>query len=61
MTEDFMNKELKNKKLMTTYQKNGFTVKIFQPDISEKERKIKDIKIKGEILNLIKNLNLNVK
>jgi len=51
LMNDFKNKELKN-----TYKKNGFTVKIYKPIMSDKERKIKDAQTKYDILNLIKNL-----
>jgi hypothetical protein len=47
--------DFNNKKLMNTYIKNGFTVNIFKPVLTEKERRLKDIQIKYDIFNIIKD------
>lgn len=43
----------KGKKLVKTYQENGFTVKIYKPNLSDGECKQKDIRIKNEIIRLL--------
>jgi hypothetical protein len=56
MKEVVLMDELKHKKLTNTYNKNGFTVKIYKPDISDDARKIIDARIKYDILDLIKKV-----
>jgi len=49
-------KDLNNKELIKTYNKNGFTVKTYRPVMSEKERTYKDAQIKYDVINIIKEL-----
>ena len=45
-----------NKRLINTYDKNGFTVKTYKSAMSDKERTLKDAQIKYDVLNIIKEL-----
>jgi len=53
--------DLNNKELISTYNKNGFTVKTYKPIMSDKERIYKDAQIKYDILNIIKDLTFHKK
>ena len=44
-----------HKELIHTYNKNGFTVNIYRTVMTEKERMLKNIQIKYEIINIIKD------
>ena len=50
--------DFNNKILTNEYEKHGFIVKTYKPDISEKERMYKDAKIKHDILTIVKNLKM---
>jgi hypothetical protein len=50
--------DFNNKKLIKTYNKNGFTVKTYKPIMSEKERICKEAQIKYDIINIIKELTV---
>ena len=56
LVEDFDNKEL-----IRTYKKNGFTVKAYKSIMTDKERVLKDARIKHDILNIIKDLTITKK
>jgi len=54
-------KDFDNKELLRTYEKNGFTVKMYKSIMNDKERAIKDAQTKYEILNIIKDLAITNK
>ena len=54
-------KDFDNKELISTYEKNGFTVKTYKSIMTDKERALKDAQIKYDVLNIIKDLTVKKK
>jgi len=53
-------KDFNNKKIVKIYKKNGFTVKVYKPMMSEKERLYRDGQIKNDVINVIKDLSFKI-
>jgi hypothetical protein len=49
------------KELIRTYQKDGYTINIYEPLMSPEKRLIKDRQIKYDILNIVKHLTKDKK
>ena len=44
-----------SKKLISTYEKNGMTVKVYRPVLTKEQQEQRDVQIKSEIIKALKD------